>query len=279
MPTLSIITAVHAPNSAHLDKTAAGVQHQRLPAGWTVEWIVQEDDATPILAGVFADLPYARYAANGFQLGIAATRNFGLARATGDLVQVLDSDDVLLPGASAALIEVFADADVCWAVGQADDLLPDGTRLTWQSALPYGRVAPGVVNRWAEDRGGNWPIHCAGLMMRASALRALGGWIGLPTDEDIAMIAALSEISAGHNLDRVTWLYRRHAGQITRSEGTGHASEQARRFALQRARAVRVTGLSFSGYPVPGFANDGGHDVAVRPAFKSPQLGRAADGG
>ena len=268
MPTVSIITAAYAPSAAYLDETIKSVEQQRLPDGWRLEWIVQEDGATPSLAHRFAATPSARYEANGVQLGIAATRNLALSRTTGDLVQVLDSDDVLLEGALSALIPLFDSPKIHWAVGQADDLLPNGERVAWDSALPYGEITPGVVNRWAEEHGGNWPIHCAGLMLRSISLRALGGWAGLPGDEDIAMFAALSEMVSGHNYDGVTWLYRQHPQQITRSHGTRHLSEDCRRLALQRVKAVSLSGMSFSGDANLHYGV-GLHDVAVGPAAKN----------
>ncbi len=88
LPRLSIITAVHAPNSAHLADTIMSVQRQKLPPEWSLEWIIQEDGEQPQLASLFEDVEVAHYSPNGFQLGIAATRNFALARATGDLIQV-----------------------------------------------------------------------------------------------------------------------------------------------------------------------------------------------
>lgn len=133
--------------------------------------------------------------------------------------------------------------------------------------MPYGVVPAGDVNRWAEDHGGNWPIHCAGLMLRAISLRAIGGWVGLPGDEDIAMFAALSEIADGHNHDGVTWLYRQHPQQITRSKATRHLSENCRRLALQRVKAVRLASLHFAFEGQFGFGQDV-HVVNVGPAAK-----------
>lgn len=270
MPTVSIITAAYAPSASYLAETISGVAGQALPPGWDLEWMVQEDGTEPSLAGRFAGQDCVRYNANGVQLGIPGTRNLALAAATGDLVQVLDADDVLLPGALAALIPQFEDNSIHWAVGQADDLMPDGTRVLWKSALPFGTIPAGAVNKWAESHGGNWPIHGAGLMLRGTSLRALGGWAGLPVDEDLGMFAALSEIGDGHNFDGVTWLYRQHAGQTTRSTARRHLSEMGRRFALQRAKAVRLADLNFG--PAGQFAfGQRAHEVSVGPAVKDPR--------
>lgn len=269
MPTVSIITAAHAPSAKYLTETINGVDRQELPEGWDLEWVVQEDGETPCLADRFTHLPYVRYEANEAQYGIATTRNNALSRATGHLIQVLDSDDVLLPGALTSLIPLFDDPKIHWAAGQADDLLPDGTRVPWPSALKYGVIPAGMVNAWAEGHGGNWPIHCAGLMLRATPVRALGGWVGLPVDEDIAMFAALCEISDGYNYGQVTWLYRQHAGQTTRSQGKKNPSLESRRFALQRAKAMRLTGLRFD---ERGRPTHPAHDVEVGPAVKKHSL-------
>jgi glycosyltransferase involved in cell wall biosynthesis len=270
VPTISVITAAYAPSAAYLQETVASVQTQELPPGWQLEWIVQEDGAAPALAHQFARVSCVRYEASGAQLGIAATRNLGLSRATGDLIQVLDSDDVLLPGALLSLIPKFEEHGIHWAVGQADDLMPDGSRVGWKSALDYGIVPSGAVNRWAESNGGNWPVHCAGLMLRALSLRAIGGWVGLPGDEDIAMFAALSEVTDGYNFDGVTWLYRQHPQQITRSSATRHLSDDCRRLALQRIKAVQLTGLAFGGADQFAF-NHGVHHVDVGPPAKDPR--------
>lgn len=269
MPIISIVTAAHAPSAKFLPETIGAVERQVLPPGWDLEWVIQEDGESPHLQDHFANLSFARYEANRAQLGIAATRNNALSRVTGELIQVLDSDDVLLPGALAALIPLFEDERIFWAVGQADDLLPDGTRVPWESALEYGVLPAGAVNAWAEKHGGNWPIHCAGLMLRTTPVRALGGWIDLPVDEDIAMFAALSEICDGYNLGEVTWLYRQHAGQTTRSKENGQLGMSSRRFALQRAKAMRITGLRFDS---EGRLARSSHDVEVGPAARKQVL-------
>lgn len=247
MPLVSILTTEYAPTAQYVDDTIQAVRQLKLPDGWDLEWVVQEDGAAPAMGDRYAEVPFARYQANGGQLGIAATRNLGLSRVAGDLVQVLDHDDVLLPHALTTLIPLFDDPSVHWAVGQADDLLPDGSRASWDSALPYGLVPPGAANDWAIDNRGNWPLHCAGLMMRTATLRALGGWVGIPSDDDIAMFAGLSEVTTGVNEPAVTWLYRQHPEQIHRSDRWTSRAAEGRRIALERVAALRAPGLSLAG--------------------------------
>src|SRR5580693_1094769 len=165
MPLISILSTVYGPSATYLDETIASVQGLTLPAGWEIEWIVQEDGAEPSLADRLKPIDIIDYQANNAQLGLALTRNLALSRVSGSLVQALDHDDILLPGALTTLIPRFGDARVQWAIGQADDLLPDGTREVYKSAIPFGLTRAGTMNQWAFAHDGNWPIQCAALMM------------------------------------------------------------------------------------------------------------------
>ncbi len=251
MPTVSVITAAYGPSAHHLVETARAVRAQRLPAGWSLEWLVQEDGEAPCLSHLFTD-GHARYAHNGTRLGIAATRNLALARATGRLVQNLDHDDVLLPHALATLIRRFEEHPIHWAVAAADDLLEDGTRRPWTSDFPFGLIPAGEVNRWAERHRGNWPVHGGGLMVRTDTLRALGGWTGIPVDDDLAALVAISELTDGWHDDTVTWLYRKHPHQTTRNRHYPGLEHTGRRIALQRAKALRNTSFTLTGYAATG---------------------------
>lgn len=262
---LSIITAAFAPLADYFPETINSVTSQDLPSGWSLEWLVQEDGADPRLEQLTNGFDCVSYAANGVQTGIAATRNLALTRATGDLVLVLDHDDILLPDALSELIPLFDDPQVSWAVGQADDLHQDGTRSTYESALPFGVIPPGAVNNWAMQHEGNWPIHCAGLVLRTHLVRAFGGWGGSPVDDDIIMFAALSECVSGVNHRATTWLYRVHDRQTSKSAKWRERNRDGRRIALQRVEAIRAAKLVVTGDPRHA---DAAKPVHVGPAAK-----------
>jgi glycosyltransferase involved in cell wall biosynthesis len=249
---ISIITAAYVPLAQYFTETIDSVLGQELSPRWELEWLIQEDGIDPQLASLVTGLPGASYAANRVQAGIAMTRNLALTRATGDLVQVLDHDDVLLSGALARLIPRFDDPSIHWVVGQADDLMPDGTRRPYESALPFGVIEAGTVNTWAIEHGGNWPIHCAGLVLRTHLVRAFGGWGAVPVDDDVMMFSALSECAAGYNDPSLTWLYRIHDQQTSRSETWRERSADGRRIALQRVHAIRAAGVTITRDGSPG---------------------------
>lgn len=255
MPTVSIITPLYQPDLNHLRETVAGVSGQQLPEGWRLEWVIQEDGPRPTMLAEIPEQPWITYTANGSHLGVAATRNIALSRTTGELVQVLDQDDYLLPAALGTLIPHFTDTATHWAIAQADDLHEDGSRTSWPSELPYGVIPPGLANSAAIERDGNWVVHCAGLMLRTQVLRALGGWVAGWGDDDIVMFAGLSEITQGYNDPTVTWLYRQHPGQLHRRPESQERSQRGRQTALQRIAAMRATTATITVGPL--------HDVAT----------------
>ncbi|MEU4345607.1 glycosyltransferase [Nocardia sp. NPDC023852] len=267
---ISVLTAVHQPSAVYLPQTLASIAAQTLPTGWELEWVLQEDGpASSEVAGITGGHDWVRYSANGAKLGIAGTRNLGLNRVRGSLIQVLDSDDLLLPGALATLIPHFDDLSVHWALGQADDLLPDGTRKSFPpyEGLPFGRVPAGAVNTWALETGGSWPVHCAGLMLRSTSVRVMGGWGGVPTNDDLVMFAGLSGAADGYFDATTTWLYRQHDAQTVRGSHHRTWGEETRRMALQRAVAVRNSGLRLPD-AVPA-ASEKEYDVSVAPSLKA----------
>lgn len=102
-------------------------------------------------------------------------------------------------------------------------------------------------------------------MYRTATLRALGGWGGLPFDEDLAVFGVLSELLPGWFDESFTWLYRQHPDQLIRSGAHDRWSAPGREVTLQRLNAVRALGLNMEG---SGEGWDAAVDVA--PSRKDP---------
>jgi glycosyltransferase involved in cell wall biosynthesis len=245
---LSLVTAVHRGRERYLAETAKSVLEQRLPVGWDLEWLIQEDGKEPELRDVVqkfvAGDKRVRYEANGAALGPGGTRTLALRRAQGELIRTLDSDDLLLPGGLAVQIDPFiTHSDIQWSVTQLDELMPDKSRVPYASTLPFGLVLPGILNHNMAVYGG-CPVHCAGLMVRADAIRAFGGWMGLPAGEDVGLLAAISEIFLGWHDPTVTWLYRHHHGQTTRAFSVPFWRTLGETTGVQRSAAIKRLGLT-----------------------------------
>lgn len=244
MSVVSVLTAAHGKRAGVLAEAGRSLAKQELPSGWDLEWLVQEDGAAPALSPVVDGFSFGRYAAHGEQLGIAMTRNLALARAGGELLHVLDSDDLLLPGALRLAIEVFErHPELHWVAAQADDLMPDGTWIPYPLGFPVGYTDAGALSGFTIEHG-EPPVSCAGLTLRTSTVRALGGWIANPCSEDVAMLAAVAELTPGYITPQVTWLIRHHDDRTTRTGRWGGLTAQSVQMVRQRIAAIREVGLT-----------------------------------
>lgn len=244
MPTISILTPAQKVRRAFVMEAGESIAAQNLPDEWDLEWVVQEDGEQPGLGDDIARFPFARYEPNNQQLGEGQTRNLALTRAVGEFVHVLDSDDLLLPDAMATAIDAFGQyPQIHWVAAQGDDLLADGSRVSFQLPIEIGLVEPGIVGDYLchNHPGSFLPVHTAGLTVRTTTTRALGGWGSYPRGADACLLAALVELTTGYVPPAVTWLYRKHLGQVT---ATLDWDEVSRQVAIQRITAIRELGLN-----------------------------------
>lgn len=126
---------------------------------------------------------------------------------------------------------------------------------------------------------GNWPIHCAGLMMRTATLRALGGWAATPADDDLAMFAALSKVVDGYNdpaLQNVIVVEDLHqdAGRPRQCEVAGHREAQLRFVSFVAGEVERVE-LRGQGRVRPVFLHD---PFELRSGWEPTWLNAGVDG-
>lgn len=95
------------------------------------------------------------------QGGAASARNLGLRHASGDLILLLDADDVLTEGAVSAMYEVLTQGDTQAVFAMAEDFISpelteaEKTQLKPRTA-PYGGVLPGcsLIRRQVFDAVG-----------------------------------------------------------------------------------------------------------------------------
>lgn len=220
MPLLSVITPVHAAGSGLLAETAASVHAARLPPGWSLQWVVQEDGDRATLRRTVLDLG-GDYDHNQARAGVSITRNLALARASGELVFSLDADDELLPLGLATMIDTLG-------AGAAS---ADGERLElgWVAGghvdglgVPDRHWQPDRARLWRRgellDRGsGGLGFHPNNLLVRTSLLWRVGGWPALPGMEDEVLVLQLNGLAAGAAVAVPSVHYRRHPGQTVAS--------------------------------------------------------------
>lgn len=255
---VSVITPVHPPSIPYLAEAYASLAAQELPDGWQWEWIVQEDGETGQVA---EHLPNDERVsgATGRRGGPGVARTLALARARGELVKVLDADDILTPGALARDIAVFTEhPNICWTTSRVLDLLPDGTTAGFPGDPPHGPLSrTAVFDYWlAHDYRAS--VHPATLCIRRELLFALGGWMALPASEDTGLLLAASVVSDGYFTAEPGLMYRKWEGQATRHTSHADIVERRARMAVIEARVramIKIAGdnargTSGRGHPV-----------------------------
>jgi glycosyltransferase involved in cell wall biosynthesis len=243
-PAVSVLTPVQRPVGRFLHELHASLDAQR---DVTWEWIIQVDGGQSLLRRVPHAIrtdPRVSAEANGRWFGQAVTRNLALSRTSHALLQTVDADDVLLPGALAAGAgALVAEPELALVFGRTWLLLPDGRRAPGKNLYRPGRIDPGVLVRDWERRGGSCSIVVASSMWRTAFVRAHGGWPAAIAGLDVLLLLAINGLHPARCLDSDTYLYRSHPQQVHRSPVRFAMRPHYRRIARQMISARSEVGL------------------------------------
>lgn len=163
--------------------------------------------------------------------GLIATRNELLARARGELVAWMDSDDASLPDRLTKQLAAF-DADpslVC--VGTfARCVDSDGARLNLET---YSLDHQAIVQEQLRGGGMRFPTT---MMKRQAALDAGGFREPLRMGEDLDLLLRLGEIGRLANLPLPLYVYRQHLASVCATLGSRWEAYRAVILELARER-------------------------------------------
>lgn len=216
--TLSILTPILATEGtlAVLPETIASVEKQRLPPGWSHEWIVMEDGLNPRLKE-YTWPSMVTYRAIEKQVGEPSARTLALSMAIGKYALAFDADDTLPPDALFKICSAFDQyPEARWVAGQ--EATPRHLR-PWESNIdPNDVVAAGLCEPdrlypfW--QRTGQFPVtfQCS---YDTEVLWKHGGYPAMPYGGDINLLFAVSTIHSGVVLHDTVLNYRRWPGQMT----------------------------------------------------------------
>jgi glycosyltransferase involved in cell wall biosynthesis len=243
MPLLSIITATLHPRDDFLLQAWESILASA-PTNWDFEWLLQEDGDAPTLIGNLpVNDPRIKYAANNIHAGAAATRNAAIARAEGEWIFNLDSDDYYTADGLSGLTRLVDEHPDCiWVSGRAHDYLDKEHQLIeFPNYLPDGRIESEQFLELWKQSGLIFPYvpGCAGV--RADMLHALGGYPALPFGEDVSLLGAVAALGPGAYTSTPIYHYRRWSGQSTQQKAVKlwHRHDEEH----QRIAAIRRVGL------------------------------------
>jgi hypothetical protein len=247
---ITLVTAVHAPSAGYLPDAYESLKSQKLPADWDWQWIIREDGETKdVVPYVPADERVVFE--QGRPGGPGVARTLALANAAGEYVRVLDSDDMLTPGALTRDIAALdQNPDIGWTTSRILDLLPDGSTAGFDQDPPQGPIEKGEVLEHWRTHGHIAQVHPVSLCVRRDLLIALGGWMALPASEDTGLLLSLNAVSRGwFTRDEPGLLYRKWPGQATAQPSHAAADEREARMALVDARARHLMWLNWQWPP------------------------------
>ncbi len=249
--TISVVTAAYRPVPEYLLTAYESLAAQGMPDGWAWQWVIQEDDQAGEVERILPPGDDRISVAGGRHSGASIARTMCLARATGELVKVLDADDVLTPGALARDIAVLeGHPEVGWATSRVLDLLPDGSMTGFDDDPPPGVIEAGsLLDHWREHDY-RPRVHPVTLCARRCLVVMLGGWMPLPASGDTGLLLALSAVSAGYFIGDPGLLYRKWPGQATAQPGYNEPAERAARMRIIEARAIALAALRQQHQPV-----------------------------
>ncbi|MFJ6437846.1 glycosyltransferase family 2 protein [Streptomyces sp. NPDC091416] len=172
------------------------------------------------------------------KVGAASARNPALTLAEGDWIQYADDD--LFPADAFSVRHTYAlERGLGWVAGWSADLFEDGSTRVWRCPTPPGVHDRGAVWTYWPTPQATIPLGQTQMIARRDLVEAACGHGGLPQGEDFLYVGTLTALSAGALLPVVTYFYRQHGEQLTRTHDHDRLESASRRFAWQAGHQLR----------------------------------------
>lgn len=230
MTKVSVILPVYN-TERHLDATLRSVLAQTFR---DFELIIIDDgsrDASHSIASEFAGQDGRIRLIRRPNRGLVATLNEGLSLARGQYIARMDADDRALPQRFERQVERLEQDPELVAIGSQVIAIDQDDRVLGLEVLP---LAHDEIEDW--HLSGSSAICHPAVMLRAAAVRGVGGYRDLSPVEDYDLWLRLGEVGRLANLEEPLLIYRRsQTGMVaTNAHRRMPALERALRDAWQR---------------------------------------------
>ena len=207
-PVVSVVMVALKPNPHFLCEAVQSVLAQTMEE-W--ELIIVEDPSSFTAREIVARFSDSRirYFLNSRRTGMAAQRNRALAEARGDLVAVLDADDLSLPTRLATQVSFLQKHPHISVVGSQIALINSKSDVIGQRAYPldHDTIARALLRVV--------PFSHSSVMLRKEAILAEGGYHSVALAEDYDLWSRLARRGLLFaNMPEVLTRYRIHRDQL-----------------------------------------------------------------
>ncbi len=115
---LSVVIPAHSPHAGRLARTLDGLSAQTLPAGRWETIVVDNASVPPLsLSALAPHAPANLRLVSEPALGLTSARRTGFRTARGEVVVLVDDDNILAPGYLAEVLRIFAAEPAVGALG------------------------------------------------------------------------------------------------------------------------------------------------------------------
>lgn len=225
---ISVVMCFHNPGK-WLSEAIESVLSQTVP----VELILVDDASTDDSPQAVPTSPNVRYLRNAERKGIGYSKKRGCEAAKGDIIAIVDGDDVLRPNAFEKVLAAYK-ADyrrrfVYTTHMRCDSNLQNGRRMAWVKQYPVdGTIAKGT------------DVVSAMLTFQRSLYKMVKGYSEaqrMATDKDL--VAQFEELTLPHFVDDAPYLYRVNRSQQTISESADYYA-RVRDWAMERETGISI---------------------------------------
>jgi glycosyltransferase involved in cell wall biosynthesis len=242
MADISLLTPLYRPEISYLEDSYGDIVAQDVNWEWIIHW---DGPETAEIPQEIRDDPRVHLFSGESRWGIAITRNRALMKASGKIIHAHDYDDRLMPDALGKAVEVLGrDPAIAYTCGHWDDLVLQNGSWT-RGVFPSSGLQEGPLRRgWKsigrmEDGKAIAPPP-GSYTFRRLFLEAYGGWGALSTNEDTMIVSVIRAHHEGFYLPGLLGLYRKHAGNITKSREMSLFDSENKAFVEKRLRALDV---------------------------------------
>lgn len=219
MPSISVVIPTY--NRAEFIVPAIeSVLNQRLPEGWGLEVIVVDDESTDatedILKQFKSKIQYYKIPHSGMP---AVPRNYGLKKASGELIAFQDSDDLWAPDKLLTQIELFDDEATVFSFANAETMSTSGKKsgkqVVTKKQLEVGQTLEGLLKENV--------VSTLTVMARKSVFDTVGGFNESPKlraveDYELWLRVLAAYPSGAKSINKPLAIYRQHENNISTTD-------------------------------------------------------------